>query len=300
MPATKPVFLFDVDNTLLDNDHVTADLKRHLAANVGQERSGRYWQLFEIIRTELGYADYLGALQRYRIEYPHDPNLLAVSYFLMRYPFANRLFPNSIDAVEHVAQWGQAVILSDGDVVFQPHKVYRSGLFELFRRQGADLCPQGARARRRRAALSGGALRAGGRQAANSRTPSRRSGRTRVTTVFVKQGHYALDPKILARVSAGGREHRPDRRAAGLQLEQSECGGGLGSSRRRRCNTADTIDLGFFLDARQVIAARENFRRRSCRCPRCRRAGLRTIRSSATTFAPPMGLPSPGAVVRMF
>src|SRR5271166_1511406 len=85
MPLNHTVFLFDVDNTLLDNDHVTADLKRHLEQQVGHERSQRYWQLFETIRTELGYADYLGALQRYRIEHPHDPNLLAVSYFLIRY-----------------------------------------------------------------------------------------------------------------------------------------------------------------------------------------------------------------------
>ena len=132
MPDAGIVFLFDVDNTLLDNDRVTADLKRHLASKVGQERAQRYWEIFESIRADLGYADYLGALQRYRIDYPHDPHLLAVSYFLMNYPFANRLFPGSIDAVEYVAQWGPAVILSDGDVVFQPHKVYRSGLFEIF------------------------------------------------------------------------------------------------------------------------------------------------------------------------
>src|ERR1700722_5728042 len=132
MPASRTVFLFDVDNTLLDNDRVTADLKRHLDSKVGPERAQRYWQLFETIRTELGYADYLGALQRYRIEYPHAPNLLGVSSFLIRYPFANRLFPNSVDAVQHVAQWGPVAILSDGDVVFQPHKVSRSGLYELF------------------------------------------------------------------------------------------------------------------------------------------------------------------------
>ena len=132
MPQSTTVFLFDVDNTLLDNDRVTADLKRHLEANVGHERNRRYWEFFESIRAELGYADYLGALQRYRLEYPHDPNLLAVSYFLMNYPFANRLFPDSLDAVEYVAAAGPVVILSDGDVVFQPHKVYRSGLFEVF------------------------------------------------------------------------------------------------------------------------------------------------------------------------
>src|SRR5258706_12429329 len=132
MAATQTFFLFDVDNTLLNNDRVTADLKRHLDTEVGHDRAQRYWEFFENIRSELGYADYLGALQRYRIEYPRDPRLLAVSYFLMRYPFANRLFPGSIDAVEYVAKFGPVVILSDGDVVFQPHKVYRSGLYESF------------------------------------------------------------------------------------------------------------------------------------------------------------------------
>src|SRR5262249_10510882 len=130
MPADQVVFLFDVDNTLLDNDRVTADLRRHLDREVGPERAQRYWALFEQLRTELGYADYLGALQRYRSEYPRDPRLLTVSHFLVNYPFANRLFPNSLDVVEHVKQWGPAVILSDGDVVFQPRKVDRSGLFE--------------------------------------------------------------------------------------------------------------------------------------------------------------------------
>ena len=126
----KLVFLFDVDNTLLDNDRVSADLKQHLEKEVGHERQQRYWQFFEQLRTELGYADYLGALQRYRAEYPRDPNLLTVSEFLVEYPFANRLFPNSLDALDHVKQFGRPVILSDGDVVFQPLKIRRSGLFD--------------------------------------------------------------------------------------------------------------------------------------------------------------------------
>jgi FMN phosphatase YigB (HAD superfamily) len=130
MPPHKVVFLFDVDNTLLDNDRVTTDLKRYLEREVGPERNECYWAIFENLRTELGYADYLGALQRYRLEYPHDTHLLAVSTYLINYPFANRLFPNSLDALEHCKQWGPVVILSDGDVVFQPRKVERSGLFE--------------------------------------------------------------------------------------------------------------------------------------------------------------------------
>lgn len=126
------VFLFDVDNTLLDNDRVEADLRRHLKNKVGDESQQRYWQIFEELRSELGYADYLGALQRYRIERPRDPKLLEVSYFMVNYPFANRLYPESLDAVEHARQFGQVAILSDGDVVFQPRKVDRSGLYETF------------------------------------------------------------------------------------------------------------------------------------------------------------------------
>jgi len=129
MPKPEPkaphagiVFLFDVDNTLLDNDRVTADLRRTLIERVGKESERQYFELFEQLRTELGYSDYLGALQRYRVKYPHDPNLLAVSGYLVNYPFANRLFPGSLDAVEHVARFGPTVILSDGDVAETPRR----------------------------------------------------------------------------------------------------------------------------------------------------------------------------------
>ena len=128
--ASRTVFFFDVDNTLVDNDRVAEDLRRHLRNKVGESSGQRYWEIFEQLRSELGYADYLGALQRYRIERPREPKLLEVSYFMVNYPFANRLFPESLDAVEYARRLGQAVILSDGDVVFQPRKVERSGLLE--------------------------------------------------------------------------------------------------------------------------------------------------------------------------
>lgn len=201
MPASQTVFLFDVDNTLLDNDHVTADLKRHLESKVGHDRAQRYWQLFEAIRSELGYADYLGALQRYRIDYPHDPNLLAVSYFLMNYPFANRLFPNSLDAIRHVAQWGPAVILSDGDVVFQPHKVYRSGLYEEFQgnvliyvHKEHELDDVEQRYPAEHYVLVDDKLRI--------LHAIKQIWKSRVTTVFVRQGHYAFDPQTLGKYPA--------------------------------------------------------------------------------------------------
>jgi FMN phosphatase YigB (HAD superfamily) len=128
--ANPVVFLLDVDNTLLDNDRVANDLKRHLTREVGAGPQERYWAIFEELRAELGYADYLGALQRYRVEHPHDTHLLEVSSYLIDYPFANRLYPASLDSIEHLAAFGPTVILSDGDVVFQPRKVNRSGLFE--------------------------------------------------------------------------------------------------------------------------------------------------------------------------
>jgi phosphoserine phosphatase len=127
---SRVVFLFDVDNTLLDNDRIIVDLKRHLMREVGGGRAEQYFAIFETLRAELGYADYLGALQRYRVAHPRDPHLLEVSSFLVNYPFANRLFPGALDALDHVAKWGPTVILSDGDVVFQPRKVERSGLFD--------------------------------------------------------------------------------------------------------------------------------------------------------------------------
>jgi len=131
----KVVFLFDVDNTLLDNDRITADLMRHLELNVGHDGQQRYQALFEELRVQLGYADYLGALQSYRVEYPRDVRILAVSSILVNYPFATRLFPDSLDTVERCQQFGTAAIISDGDVVFQPLKIERSGLMETFRRK---------------------------------------------------------------------------------------------------------------------------------------------------------------------
>lgn len=196
MPEMKKlVFLFDVDNTLLDNDRVSGDLKRHLDKEVGHASEERYWQLFEQLRAELGYADYLGALQRYRIENPRDPKLLVVSRFLVNYPFANRLYPNSLDAVEHVKQWGTVAILSDGDVVFQPRKVERSGLFDLFDgnvliyvHKEQELDDVERRFPADHYVLIDDKLRI--------LTAVKKVWGSKVTTVFPRQGHYALDPKV--------------------------------------------------------------------------------------------------------
>ena len=191
------IFLFDVDNTLLDNDRVIADLMRHLEKQVGRERQQRYWQIFEELRTELGYADYLGALQRYRIENPRDPSLLTVSHFLISYPFATRLYPDSLDAVEHVKQWGKAVVLSDGDVVFQPRKVGRSGIFDavegnvlIYIHKEQELADVEQRYPADHYVLVDDKLRI--------LTEVKKIWGSRVTTVFPRQGHYALDAKLVA------------------------------------------------------------------------------------------------------
>jgi FMN phosphatase YigB (HAD superfamily) len=128
--SNEVVFLLDVDNTLLDNDHIVADLDEHLVNEFGDESRDRYWEIFEALRAELGYADYLGALQRYRVGVMKDPRLLTMSSFLVDYPFAERLYPGALDVIAHLLRWGPTVILSDGDVVFQPRKVQRSGLWD--------------------------------------------------------------------------------------------------------------------------------------------------------------------------
>ncbi|MDY0745822.1 HAD family hydrolase [Paucibacter sp. R3-3] len=129
------VFLVDVDNTLLDNDRIIADLHDHLTREFGAASSERYWTLFEKLRVELGYADYLGALQLYRKEVEGDGaeaqlRLLQTSSFLLDYPFADRVYPGAVEALASMGQLGPTVILSDGDAVFQPRKVQRSGLWD--------------------------------------------------------------------------------------------------------------------------------------------------------------------------
>lgn len=194
----KPVFLFDVDNTLLDNDRVTKDLKAFLLKEVGLARCDRYWQIFEDLRTELGYADYLGALQRYRVENPYESHLLAVSTYLVNYHFANRLFPNSLDVLEYCKKSGKVVILTDGDVVFQPRKIERSGLFEavegnilIYIHKEHELQDVERRYPADHYVLVDDKLRI--------LTAIKKIWGKRVTTVFPRQGHYAFDEKEVAK-----------------------------------------------------------------------------------------------------
>jgi FMN phosphatase YigB (HAD superfamily) len=130
MTTAPVVFLVDVDNTLLDNDRIQDDLRRHLEHEFGAAPRDRYWAILDALFVELGYRDYLGALQRYRVEHPQDVHLMTMSSYLVDYPFANRLFPGALDVLQRFREWGPTVILSDGDVVFQPRKVERSGIGE--------------------------------------------------------------------------------------------------------------------------------------------------------------------------
>ena len=190
-------FLFDVDNTLLDNDRVAADLQHHLVGALGAAGAQDYWRIFEQLRSELGYADYLGALQRYRNEHPRAPHLVSVSDFLINYPFAQRLFPNALKVIEHVGRWGPAIILSDGDVVFQPLKISRSGLANvvsghvlIYVHKEQELDDVEQRYPAQHYVLVDDKLRI--------LAAVKEFWGSRVTTVFVRQGHYASDPKILA------------------------------------------------------------------------------------------------------
>ena len=195
------VFLFDVDNTLLDNDEVVRELSAHLVDEFGQEARDRYFALFEDLRATLGYADYLGALQRYRLETLHDPKVLRIANWLVDYRFADRLYPQALEVVRHVQAFGPAVILSDGDAAFQPRKVCSSGLWETFRdnvliyvhkEEALDdverLYPA------RRYVMVDDKLRI--------LEALKQQWGERVTTVFPRQGHYAFDPEVL-------RKHRP-------------------------------------------------------------------------------------------
>jgi FMN phosphatase YigB (HAD superfamily) len=196
--AETTAYLFDVDNTLLDNDAVSADLRAHLTEQFGAERQQRYWDEFEQLRSELGYADYLGALQRFRVAYPHDTHMLELSDWLIDYPFWERLYPRALEVVERLRERGRPVILSDGDVVFQPRKIKRSGLWEAFRgdvlvyiHKEQELEDVERRYPAERYVLVDDKVRI--------LAAVKEMWGERVTTVFPRQGHYAHDAELVSR-----------------------------------------------------------------------------------------------------
>jgi FMN phosphatase YigB (HAD superfamily) len=195
------VFLFDVDNTLLDNDRVRSDITARLDEAHGVAARERYWVILEALRKDLGYVDYLGALQRYRLENMHDFSLRDTAVWMIEYPFPDRVFPGAFEAVNHVKRFGEAAILSDGDGVFQPLKIARSGLGHAFENRvmiyvhkEKELAEVERRAPAAHYVMIDDKLRL--------LTAIKAIWKERVTTVFVKQGHYAFDPEELAGLPA--------------------------------------------------------------------------------------------------
>lgn len=197
-PSHRVVFLLDVDNTLLNNDGVVEDLRTHLEQQFGAAARDRYFAIFEDLRQELGYADYLGALQRYRVENPHEPRLVLMSSFLVNYPFERQVYPRALAVIARLNGWGPAVILSDGDVVFQPRKVERSGigaavesrvLIFIHKEKELDFVRQVYPAEHY--VLVDDKVRI--------LTAVKKAWGNAVTTVFPRQGHYALDPQEVAK-----------------------------------------------------------------------------------------------------
>ena len=190
--AVHTVFLFDVDNTLFDNDRFRQDLRERLEAAHGDRASARYWQIMDELWDQLGYMDYLGALERLRVEDPHDLAIFRTANWLMDYPFADRLYPHALDAVNHVRKWGLPVILSDGDAILQPRKIMRSGLWRAFDdnvliyiHKEKELEDVARRYPAAHYALIDDKVRI--------LAAVKRAWGDRVTTIFPRQGHYARE-----------------------------------------------------------------------------------------------------------
>jgi len=196
-PFHPIVFLVDVDNTLVDNDGIQQDLKDHLERTYGLVARERYWKILEDLFVELGYRDYIGALQRFRVEHPREVELLAMSSFLMDYPFADRLYPRALEVLKRLRSLGPTVILSDGDVVFQPRKVEHAGLSEavdghvlIYIHKEEALDDVERRYPAEHYVLVDDKLRI--------LDAVKQVWGARVTTVFPRQGQYAHDAKVIS------------------------------------------------------------------------------------------------------
>jgi FMN phosphatase YigB (HAD superfamily) len=191
--ASSLVFLFDVDNTLLDNDRVHDDLDRHVTEIFGADAAKRYWTLYEDLRDKLGYADYLGAIQQFRLECGDELRAQDLAAFLLDYPFAERLYPGTLDAIAHLSRFGPCAVLSDGDVVLQPRKINVSGIADavvgrvlIYVHKERMLDDVERRFPARHYVMVEDKLRV--------LDGMKRQWHDRLTTVFVRQGHYAEDP----------------------------------------------------------------------------------------------------------
>ncbi|PRC91051.1 HAD family hydrolase [Solimicrobium silvestre] len=193
----KIVFLLDVDNTLLDGDRIISDIDSHFYKVFGDEGRLRYWAIAESLRLELGYVDYLGAVQRFRSESKEDPRILMLSSFFLDYPFAERLYPRALDLLNHLLRWGNTVIVSDGDMIFQPRKIQRSGLWDavegrvlIYQHKEKMLEDIEQRFPSHHYVMVDDKL--------QILTAMKKIWHNRLTTIFPRQGHYALDPANIA------------------------------------------------------------------------------------------------------
>ena len=196
-PARKIVFLVDVDDTLLENDRIQDDLQRHIEREFGKACRDRFWAIQEQLFQELGYRDYLGAFQRFRVEHPYEKHLIQASNFLVDYPFAKRLYPRALDVLARLRRWGRTVILTDGDVVFQPRKIERAGIYDavqghvlIYVHKEEALADVKRRYPAEHYVLVDDKLRI--------LAAVKAAWRARVTTVFPRQGKFANDPRVLA------------------------------------------------------------------------------------------------------
>lgn len=192
------VFLFDVDDTLLDNDGINADLDAHIERVFGPDGRMLYRAIYESVRDEVDYADYLGAIQRFRLRCGDEIRAQDLGAWLLEYPFAERLYPHALDAIAHVSRFGPAVVLSDGDVVLQPRKISASGIADavagnvlIYVHKENMLDDVERRFPARHYVMIEDKLRV--------LDALKQHWRERLTTVFVRQGHYAHDPKLLAK-----------------------------------------------------------------------------------------------------
>jgi FMN phosphatase YigB (HAD superfamily) len=229
--SDQVVFLFDCDNTLLDNDRIQSDLRAHITHEFGSDECDRYWKLFEQLRTQLGYVDYLGAMQQFRFGATNYPALLRLPGFLLDYPFADRLYPGALQTVAHCATMGSTVMLSDGDIVLQPRKIERAGLMQavdgrvliyVHKEQMLDDMQRAYPAAHYVMVDDKPALLAAIKAVLKER----------VTTVLPRQGHYALDP-------ANGSKYPP----ADISIE--------------RIANLNDIDLPALLNAARTVSTQE-------------------------------------------
>ncbi|WP_158744178.1 HAD family hydrolase [Acidisphaera sp. L21] len=197
METAPLVFLVDVDNTLLDNDQFQDALKAHIAKVSGPAARDRYWEIQEHLFHSLGYRDYLGAFQTYRLERPEDVDAIWLSLFVVDFPYATLLYPGALELIAALRKLGRVVALTDGDAVFQPRKLQGAGLIEPLDRhimicvhKEAEVAEIERRYPAERYVVIDDKIRL--------LTAFKKVWGNKVMTVFPRQGQFGLDTKVIA------------------------------------------------------------------------------------------------------